>query len=59
MHRRFLVLLCHPDAYTYQQIAAEMGISLNTVHTHRKRLFARFGVRSKTGLVQLGRGWGL
>lgn len=58
-HRHFMVLLCHPAEYTYQQIAAQMGISLNTVHTHRKQLFMRFGVKSKTGLVRLGQGWGL
>jgi DNA-binding CsgD family transcriptional regulator len=57
--RRFLELLCHPDEYTYDQIAAEMGISTNSVHTHRKRLFVRFRVRSKAGLVKLAHTWGI
>lgn len=55
----FLVLLCHSDGYTYQQIAAHMGVKLSTVHTHRRRLFIRFDVDNKQGLVRLGLKWGL
>ncbi|MBX2980352.1 MAG: hypothetical protein KF905_13735 [Flavobacteriales bacterium] len=58
-NRRFLGLLCHPDEYTYQQVAALMNVKLSTVHTFRSRLFVRFGVKSKLGLVQLGKSWGL
>lgn len=36
-----------------------MGVELSTVHTHRRRLFTRFDVDSKRGLVQLGLKWGL
>lgn len=55
----FMVLLCHSAGYTYQQIAAHMGVTLSTVHTHRRRLFTRFDVNSKQGLVRLGLKWGL
>jgi len=56
---QFMVLLCNTAEYTYEHIAYLMGVKLSTVHTHRRRLFARFGVKSKVGLVQLGRSWGL
>ena len=55
----FMVLLCHRTGYTYQEIAAHMGVELSTVHTHRRRLFERFGVDSKRELVELGRKWGM
>lgn len=32
-------------------IAAHLGISLNTVHTHLKHLFCKLGVKSRVGLV--------
>lgn len=56
---QFMVLLCNTAEYTYEHIAYLMGVKLSTVHTHRRRLFIRFGVKSKVGLVQLGRSWGL
>lgn len=58
-HHRFMVVLCDPADYTYEQMAGKLGISLNTVHSHRAMLFELFGVKSKVGLVQLGRSWGL
>ncbi|MEI8376073.1 MAG: helix-turn-helix transcriptional regulator [Planctomycetota bacterium] len=32
-------------------IAAELGISPNTVHTHLKRLYTKLGVKTRVGLV--------
>jgi len=34
-----------------RDIAARLGISLNTVHTHLKHLFRKLGVQSRVGLV--------
>jgi len=34
-----------------QAIAAELAISVNTVHTHLKRLYSKWGVTSRAGLV--------
>ena len=34
-----------------QAIAAELAISVNTVHTHLKRLYSKLGVTSRAGLV--------
>ena len=34
-----------------QSIAGELGISVNTVHTHVKRLYLKVGVRSRLELV--------
>jgi DNA-binding CsgD family transcriptional regulator len=43
----WLVFQDAPD----QAIAAELAISVNTVHTHLKRLYSKLGVRSRVGLV--------
>lgn len=58
-YRRFLCLLCHPNEYTYQQVAALMNVKLSTIHTHLSRLFERYGIKSQLSLVQLGKSWGL
>ncbi len=55
----FMQLLCHPDNYSYRQIAAYMGVELTTVYTHRLRLCEKFNVRGKQGLIKLGTSWGL
>ena len=34
-----------------QAIAAELAISVNTVHTHLKRLYSKLGVTSRAGLI--------
>ena len=41
------------------EIASRLHIGQKTVETHIARLFARYGVRNRTGLVTfaLGRGW--
>ena len=34
-----------------KEIAGELGISVWTVHSHLKRIFAKFGVRTRTEAV--------
>lgn len=34
-----------------QAIAAELAISVNTLHTHLKRLYSKLGVTSRAGLI--------
>ena len=47
----FVTLVCHPDEYTYEQIANKMTVSRRTVDGYREELFEKFHIRSKTGLV--------
>lgn len=51
--------LCDPDTPSYKIIGDRMGITENTVHTYRKRLFAKFGINSKVGLFKLVTDWKL
>ena len=37
--------------YTTQEIADQLFVSIRTVETHRKNLFAKFGVKNVVGLV--------
>lgn len=48
---QFLRLVCDPKEYTYPQIADIMGIARGTLDTYRRRLWERFGIQSKTGMV--------
>ncbi len=36
-----------------EQLGGDLGISLNTVRTHLKRIFEKCGVRSQAELLQL------
>lgn len=49
--REFLEHLCRPEEYTYEGIAAAMGVHRRTVDGYREHLFEKFGMKSKTGLV--------
>lgn len=40
------------EEYSTRKIAEELGISFNTVETHRKHLLNKFGVRSTVGLIR-------
>lgn len=51
--------LCDPDAPSYKEIASRMALSLNTIHTHRKRIFKKFGITNKLGLYRLAKDWRL
>lgn len=49
-----LRLLADLEEYTDQEIADKMGIPLNTVLSHKKKLFAYFKVHTKTAAVLMG-----
>ncbi len=55
----FIILACAPEEYTYEQIADQMGTKATTVETHRKHVFDRFGIKSKSGLVIFAYRWGI
>lgn len=39
------------NGYSDQEMATRLSIELPTIRTHFGRMFARFGVRDRTGLV--------
>lgn len=49
--KEFLRLICDDRELTYDQVAAEMGITRRTVDYYRTELFEKFNIKSKTGLV--------
>jgi DNA-binding NarL/FixJ family response regulator len=49
--KEFLKLICHPEEYTYQQIAGIMHVQHRTVDGYRETIFEKLGIKSKTGLV--------
>ena len=49
--KEFLKLVCHEKEYTYEQIADKMHVQHRTVDGYRESVFAKFGIKSKTGLV--------
>jgi two-component system invasion response regulator UvrY len=55
----FLMLVCDEAEYTYEQMAARMGVHRRTVDNFRIALFEKFGIKSKTGLVLFALRWGL
>lgn len=57
--REFIELICSSDEFTYEEIAERMNLQLSTVETHRRRIFERFGVKSKSGLVVFAFRWGI
>lgn len=59
VERFFIKLCCHPDGLPYKLIAHHMGIALCTVHTHRRKVFAKLKVASRTALVLLAQRFGL
>lgn len=54
-----LRLVCDEREFTYDQIAAKLGISRNTLENYRVSLFDKFGIKSKTGVVLFATRWGL
>lgn len=49
-------VLCHLDeGLTYQQVSDEMDVSINTVKTYQKALFAKMGVNSRLACLRLAR----
>ncbi|MBF6131993.1 hypothetical protein IU501_03130 [Nocardia otitidiscaviarum] len=53
------VLTQLPSGRTAQQIAADLGVSINTVKTHLHRLYAKLGVNSRMDAIGRGRRIGL
>jgi len=47
--RRLLELLC--DGHQYKTAASAMGVTVNTVGFHVRRMYTRLGVHSKTEAV--------
>lgn len=54
-----LQLVCDDREFTYDTIAAQLGISRNTLENHRVALYEKLGIKSKTGLVLFAMRWGL
>ncbi|WP_306355940.1 MULTISPECIES: LuxR C-terminal-related transcriptional regulator [unclassified Nocardia] len=55
-----ITVLTHlPSGRTAQQIAADLGVSVNTVKTHLHRLYAKLGVNSRMDAIGRGRRIGL
>ena len=50
--RESQVLKLIADELTTSEIAAKLCLSINTIETHRKNLFLKFGVRNVVGLVR-------
>lgn len=57
--RQFLVLVCDPEEFTYEQIADHMEVHRRTVDSYRESIGEKFGVKSKTGLVLFAMKWGI
>lgn len=55
----FLLLVCDPAEFTYEQIADRMGVHRRSVDNYRIGLFEKFDIKSKTGLVLFALRWGL
>ena len=47
----FLTLVCNEDEFTYEQMAAIMGLSVKSLEGYRATIFERYGIKSKVGLV--------
>jgi LuxR family maltose regulon positive regulatory protein len=49
------VLRYLPTNLTRPEIAAELSVSLNTVNTHIRRIYAKLGTTDRSSTVQRGR----
>lgn len=52
--RRFVQVLCTLEEPTLERVAKRMQVSLNTVKTYKRRVFAKLGLRSLPALVRWG-----
>ena len=57
MERKVLALLERPDRY--QDIAGDLGISINTVRTHIRHIYAKLGVSQRREAVARARVFGV
>ncbi|MGY2060460.1 response regulator transcription factor, partial [Nocardia gipuzkoensis] len=48
-----------PSGRTVQQIAEILGVSINTVKTHLRGIYAKLGASSRSGALDLARRSGL
>lgn len=55
----FIRMVCHETEPTYDEVAKQMSVSLNTVHGYREKIFHKFEIKSKAGLVIFAYKWGL
>jgi DNA-binding NarL/FixJ family response regulator len=46
------IILLIAEEYTTRQISKKLGISMNTVETHRKNIFSKLGVKNSAGLMK-------
>lgn len=51
--------ICAHDDPTYPMVAERMGLSKNTVHTYRARIFGKLGVSNRQGLLRAALNWKL
>lgn len=51
--RQDSILLTLADGMNNIEIAAELGVSAETIKTHMQELFTKFGARNRTHLVAL------
>jgi DNA-binding NarL/FixJ family response regulator len=58
-HGETRVLHYLPTNLSAREIAGELYVSVNTVKTHQRHLYAKLGVRSRTEAVQQARALGL
>jgi LuxR family maltose regulon positive regulatory protein len=56
LSRSELRVLCYlPTNLTRREIAGELSVSLNTVDTHIRRIYAKLGAADRTAVVERGR----
>lgn len=46
-----IILLCK-DGLRSKEIATQLGVSINTIHTHKRRIFEKLGINSTIEAVQ-------
>lgn len=55
----FIRHVCDESEPTYDMVAAMMGVSVSAIHGYRERIFAKHGIKSKSGLVIFAYKWGI
>lgn len=53
--RNYLRLLCHPDRYTYKEMANLLQCQVSTLRTYYDRLTKRYGLKGRGALRQWAR----